>query len=320
MNTLDLAGVMALSSGLKANHVMRCLDLNIPPDDEEMARYVTLLSHKGYYNRTFLCRMCRDILNTCIRNTEEAERNAHMSSANGSSGRGQGKGVWGMIEESKLAKTFRKDEDKKVVSCSPRETLESLLISEDAQNEDETVARARQCKEQLEQLLAQSTPAPRGHRSDAKADPELLERTKALLPLLAEIIRTSPGSTRLDDLLCLNDTLTSLLARASPKPRISLQGLAIDLNGLGPSPTGNGGGIHDNHVATTRGDIEELTDEDVLSTPRLDKGKGKAPPEPEAVEPILSPPGFTVADSDSEEMGPHEVAQGEDDARSPTDR
>ena len=43
MNTLDLAGVMALSSGLKANHVMRCLDLNIPPDDEEMARYVLLL-------------------------------------------------------------------------------------------------------------------------------------------------------------------------------------------------------------------------------------------------------------------------------------
>ena len=40
MNPLDLAGVMALSSGLKANHVMRCLDLNIPPDDEEMARYV----------------------------------------------------------------------------------------------------------------------------------------------------------------------------------------------------------------------------------------------------------------------------------------
>ncbi|KAH9050180.1 hypothetical protein EDB84DRAFT_1449558 [Lactarius hengduanensis] len=251
MNTLDLAGVMALSSGLKANHVMRCLDLNIPPDDEEMAR------------------MCRDILNTCVRNTEEAERNAHMSFANGSGGRGQGKGVWGMIEESKLAKTFRKDEDKKVVSCSPRETLESLLISEGAQNEDET----------------------------------------ALLPLLAEIIRTSPDSTRLDDLLCLNDTLTTLLSR----------GLAIDLNGLGVSPTGSGGGSHDNHVATPRGDAEELTGDDVLSTPRLDKGKGKAPPEPEVVEPILSPAGFTVADSDSEEMG-HEVALEEDDARSPTDR
>ncbi|KAK7692097.1 hypothetical protein QCA50_005503 [Cerrena zonata] len=42
MNTLDLAGVMALSSGLKANHIMRCLDLNIPPADEEMARYVQM--------------------------------------------------------------------------------------------------------------------------------------------------------------------------------------------------------------------------------------------------------------------------------------
>ena len=40
MNDLDLAGVMALNSGLKANHTMRCLDLNIPPADEEMARYV----------------------------------------------------------------------------------------------------------------------------------------------------------------------------------------------------------------------------------------------------------------------------------------
>lgn len=39
MNNLDLAGVMALSEGLKGNHVMRCLDLNIPPDDEQMARY-----------------------------------------------------------------------------------------------------------------------------------------------------------------------------------------------------------------------------------------------------------------------------------------
>jgi len=51
MNPLDLAGVMALSSGLRANHVMRCLDLNIPPDDEEMARYVALRSSKDLKNR-----------------------------------------------------------------------------------------------------------------------------------------------------------------------------------------------------------------------------------------------------------------------------
>ncbi|KAG1811092.1 hypothetical protein EV424DRAFT_1570860 [Suillus variegatus] len=46
-NNLDIAAIMALSSGLKANHTMQCLDVNIPPDDEEFAR------------------MCREIINTC---------------------------------------------------------------------------------------------------------------------------------------------------------------------------------------------------------------------------------------------------------------
>lgn len=54
--------------------------------------------------------MCRDILNTCVRNTEEAERNSQTVA----SGRGQGKGVWGLIEDSELAKTFKKDDVKKV--------------------------------------------------------------------------------------------------------------------------------------------------------------------------------------------------------------
>lgn len=54
--------------------------------------------------------MCREILNTCVRNTEEAERNSLAPT----SGRGHAKGVWGMIEESELAKTFKQGIDKKV--------------------------------------------------------------------------------------------------------------------------------------------------------------------------------------------------------------
>lgn len=72
-------------------------------------------------------RMCRDILNSCVRNTEEAERNSQLN--NGTvgrsggtdagagtvgSGRGLGKGVWNMIEESELAKSIRLDEENKV--------------------------------------------------------------------------------------------------------------------------------------------------------------------------------------------------------------
>jgi len=60
--------------------------------------------------------MCRDILNSCVRNTEEAEKHSRSldsASGSGSSRGGGGKGVWGMIEESKLAKTIREGEGKK---------------------------------------------------------------------------------------------------------------------------------------------------------------------------------------------------------------
>lgn len=62
--------------------------------------------------------MCRDILSSCVRNTEEAEKNFRSpdSAAGSDSGRGLGKGVWGMIDESELAKRIRQGEGKKV-SC-----------------------------------------------------------------------------------------------------------------------------------------------------------------------------------------------------------
>jgi protein phosphatase 1 regulatory subunit 37 len=271
--------------------------------------------------------MCRDILNTCVRNTEEAERNAPPPSANSINGRGQGKGIWGMIEESKLAKTFRKDEAKvkKVESRSPPKTMEGLLILGGAQNDEDTIAQAQQYKDQLEELLGRSTPTPGRRSPESKVDPELIERTKALLPALAEIIQTSLDSTRVDELLSLNDALMSLLAHATPKPRISLQGLGIELNGLGETGchgTGNGSASLDDHIVTPSESSEELIDDDdPLSTPRLDKGKGKAPPEPEVVEPVLSPRGFaTVSDSSEEEEIELEATQEEDDPRSPTDR
>jgi hypothetical protein len=59
--------------------------------------------------------MCRDILSSCVRNTEEAEKNSQTAGGNNAeSGRGLGKGVWVMIEESELAKTIRLGEEKKV--------------------------------------------------------------------------------------------------------------------------------------------------------------------------------------------------------------
>ena len=84
---------MALNKGLKANHVMHCLDLNIPPDNDEFAS------------------ICRGVFKTCVRDTEKAEGcgvvlGVAVDMENRES-KGLGKGVWGLIEEKELAKSVR---------------------------------------------------------------------------------------------------------------------------------------------------------------------------------------------------------------------
>jgi hypothetical protein len=57
-NQLGMAGVLALSKGLEANFVMRCLDVNIPPGDEECARWVL-----APFN---LCWKCTALIDTAL--------------------------------------------------------------------------------------------------------------------------------------------------------------------------------------------------------------------------------------------------------------
>jgi hypothetical protein len=62
-------------------------------------------------------RLCREILNSCIRNTEAAEdtiRKNNDPQDSGVNGRGLGKGVWGMIEESVLARSLREKDGREV--------------------------------------------------------------------------------------------------------------------------------------------------------------------------------------------------------------
>ncbi|KZT55643.1 hypothetical protein CALCODRAFT_484631 [Calocera cornea HHB12733] len=59
-NDLDYAGILALAAGMRSNLTLRCLDLSIPPNDEQAAR------------------CSRDILQACIRNTEKAGRGAEL--------------------------------------------------------------------------------------------------------------------------------------------------------------------------------------------------------------------------------------------------
>ncbi|KAF8879272.1 hypothetical protein BD779DRAFT_1552376 [Infundibulicybe gibba] len=257
LNNLDIAGVMALSSGLKANHTMRCLDLNIPPGDEKFAR------------------MCRDILNSCVRNTEEAERNAHSpGGANGASGRGLGKGVWGMIEESELAKSIRLGEEKRV-----RPSLYST-------------SSFYRC---------------------SGAGPSL--RAKTIISDLGKMIQKTDDPTIMEELLQLNDTLITLSAKLTPPSRPTLT-----LHGLGKIF------ITTIEIPTPHGDSSpteplSLEEDATPTTPRIDKGKGKAEPEPEVLEKVLSPT-FLITESEDEDEDGHRYISEEpsEEVASPTNR
>ncbi|EJF63717.1 RNI-like protein [Dichomitus squalens LYAD-421 SS1] len=304
MNNLDLAGVMALSSGLRANHVMRCLDLNIPPGDEGMAR------------------MCRDILESCVRNTEEAEK----ASQAGTGGRGEAKGVWGMLEQSELAKSIREDDKKKVEG---QIDTSSLLSSRDPtdipsppteQTEADLVLQARTRKTELEDLLART---PSSSSSSAPLlsiegpDAELLQTTREMMRSIVSAIERTTDSARLESLLTLNDELMNLLGRLEPKPEgLKLQGVEIQpSNG---DAVGNG---HTGHTpegsASSAQELEPPSDDEPI-TPRLDKGKRRAEPEPEPVESVLSPT-FLITESDDEEGGTPPLTADPEELVSPTD-
>ncbi|KAI0777715.1 hypothetical protein BD413DRAFT_602017 [Trametes elegans] len=299
MNNLDLAGVMALSSGLKSNHVMRCVDLNIPPGDEEMAR------------------MCRDILETCIRNTEEAEKASLGGGANGQSGRGEARGVWGMIEQSELAKSIREDDKKKVdeqTEVSPSLSWDPTDLFSAAQTESDIVLQARSRKSELEELLAQSSsPSSAPAASPLHPDSELVQSTRDLTKSIITMIETTTEPARLETLLALNDDLMSLLGRLEQKPDgLKLQGLGIELNN--GEAVGNGHG----DSAITVGDAEASDDEQPI-TPRVDKGKGRAVPEPEPQESVLSPT-FLITESDDEDGETRTLAaEPDENVVSPTD-
>lgn len=316
-NDIDLAGVMALSRGVRGNRVMRCLDLCVPPGDEEFAR------------------MCRDILNTCIRNTEDAEKSARAASeaANGTSnanaadsnansdgaatpsgtvsGRGQGKGVWNMIEESELAKSIRLDEEKR---------LESDILT-----------RGRAQATHLTQLIsATSLPKTTTH-SDIES---MAVHTRALTTELAAAIQETEDPGRLEELLEVNDSLIGLLKRlpavgariGGPKaggdglgkggrPNLTLTGLGI--GGVNQRP--NGSAIQATSSPVVNGSLavpsnanhlhhpkssaaeEEDDEEDTPTTPRVDKGKRRADPEPVEIEKVLSPSAAFMISAEEDE-------------------
>lgn len=256
--------------------------------------------------------MCREILNTCIRNTEEAEKLSAKAVEGGPSGRGMGKGVWGMIEESELARSIRIGEEKKVSDTNIR--LQSLFkqFSIVLQNESDIVVRAFACVSELSNALGSGSPAT--PKIDAPQLSAVLPKAKSVAAELARIIQETEDPTRLEELLEINDQLLGILKKApgNPKPSLRLQGLGLSfsdsnssedgdgrLDGLPPLHGREGEHGHDSSETSSAVDFDE--EPPTPTTPKIDKGKGKAEPEPEIPEPVLSPIPSRMGDGDGDD-------------------
>ena len=264
--------------------------------------------------------MCRDILNTCVRNTEDAEK----ATTNGSSGDaipGRKASVWGMIEESELAKTIRGGFDK--VRCCRFVLQGSLMLSfqppSSISEEDALVAQVRQVISDLEDLALRSPSGSSVQPTPGDTDPEITRRANTLKPKLQRLIERSLGddSAKVDELLALNDSLTSILASpggalTSVIPPISRRiskdkgiGLTVNIPShesfifphTTPATSTPNGHVHESPS------VIDDADEELLSTPRLDKGKQRAEEEPERPTQVLRRPSL-VLDEDDEFVEP----------------
>jgi len=268
--------------------------------------------------------MCREILSTCVRNTEEADRAAR----GGESGRKAGKGVWGMIEESKLAKSIRLDEEKKVrfyvfcLLCDAHVTCKS---------ETDIVVRARLYVTQLTAITDPQSPVSHSPISQPPVL-EVVTKAKAMVTELTSVIQETEDPIRLEELLGINDQLLTLLKNVPIKLKqtLKLQGLGLSIdNGsntaievddkLDGYPHLNGrlnGHTASIETCSETNSIEtddESTTPTTPSTPKVDKGKRRA--EPEETEMVLSPKTFMIGEPDN-----HEEESYEDEGISPMDR
>ena len=181
------------------------------------------------------------------------------------------------------------------------------------------VAKARLCAMQLNDVLSDAASQP----VSELAVKELAVKAHAILAELTTAIQDTADAMRLQELLGINDQLCSLLTKvpAPQKPTLVLQGLGAVVNGAAPvdapgtADLRNGRAAAPNGVAVDGGVDEE---DETPTTPRIDKGKGRAKPEPEVPEKVLSPT-FLITESESEDDEGHYVAEVEA-GPSPTDR
>ncbi|UZJ56958.1 hypothetical protein CBS101457_006278 [Exobasidium rhododendri] len=252
---IDIAGVMALAVSVRMNKSLRCLDLNIPPNAPDFAR------------------LSQEILNSCIRNTENAQRKAQQ--------RGVKAPIAAPIYKSTLARAAKEKEEKnKLMEANSR--LEESAALEAEKNKEKVVEAAQECCRVLQELLYRERDAmkelakERGPRNDTLVQSELsrdlLTQGKILKNKLQKALSVIHEGEQLSRALQINDDMESAIST---------------LEGLYAATTID---IHiDDEVASSKTKVNEVP---------VDKNHLKPP---SVIESGLSSPTFSIGSDDEDD-------------------
>ena len=227
--SIDTAGILAISVGLKANTLIRCLDISIPPNDTELAD------------------ISQNILQVCIRNTELAA---------GLLKEGRPEAIWAPIKKSALvrhakeAEHARAEKERIEAAQSPqgvaREYVYTLkpdevaLVSHDTARDMQVWLEAGKLANGSHLHSEQPGQLP---RDDFYL---LLDRAKILLERLVEHIQATTDDAKLGVLLSLNDQLTTAIEASKafhPPPRLLLPSQIV-ASKLSSPPQSKAGAFH----------------------------------------------------------------------------
>jgi protein phosphatase 1 regulatory subunit 37 len=208
---IDTAGILAISVGLKANTLIRCLDISIPPNNPELAE------------------LSQNILQSCIRNTE-------LAATSVSSKEGKTEGLWAPIKKSVLVRSVKQAEEARaekervdLVTSPEGQAREYVYTLPPAKIPSVAEHTIRDCEKWYEagRIAAKARGNLVWEPGQLPKDDwtPLLQRARVLRERLEEVIVVTTDGEELEKLLQLNDGLTGVLENSKgfiPPPRLLL--------------------------------------------------------------------------------------------------
>ncbi|SJX63211.1 uncharacterized protein SRS1_14035 [Sporisorium reilianum f. sp. reilianum] len=189
---IDIAGVMALAVSLRMNRSLRCLDLNIPPNNPDFAR------------------LSQEILQSCVRNTELAQQRAKQ--------KGLKQPIAAPIYKSVVARAARENDERLKAIETARVTAVSAAAAKDRAAVESLLTASTECRNVLRELLEGEEKRQREAPEQKVTPPgefvdDLTQQSAKLRRRLADLASTVHEESVLERILSVHDELGDVSTR-----------------------------------------------------------------------------------------------------------